>query len=968
MDNKAKKAIILIIAMLAIAGFRTPVLAASPTFRLMTQSDSADFIGRGESWDCSNGPTYQVSVAEASSSLVRFHITGPGTFSLDLGFASPSDQNLIPGLYSRAMRLPFRGTASGLDINGNGRGCNSLTGAFYVHEYVFANGTVQKAAIDFVQICDTASDDINQDSPRLVGSWRYNSTVPNSCTTANCTAALANLHATSGGSNTTNSSGVVTSTITVSELPKADAYKAIVKIKTFALNEDYYLEDVSEGSGVIISSQGLVLTNYHVVLPKDDNDNPFPDTAYNICLVSDPNQPPDCSYVAKLVAANEDTDVALLQIENVAGLNTTNNFSFLTINTQNNWPIGSEVIALGFPETGRDTITMTKGILSGQLEEAGITWLKTDAAMAFGSSGGAAIDENGQLIGLTSEASVDAVGTLGYIIDIRSVAPWIYANKNNSPKASALTDRMISLIQKDKALAKTNKFESNNPPFSITKPNNWQFTYGGENSLVIDEKTNKVGGMVTIEFSPVPYAMDINNADTLFRHFYYGEILQSMLVSSKSEDAVIGGRPAKKFTLTVEDASISFYLIPVGSYVFRVGYDYGQNNQDKATVDNIIKSLVIDTPAPRPEVTEYANDDLKIYLRGGDGWVFEKKNSSKEPLFIGYKLNKKTLAGLQIETSDGTDKNLSNEEYAQYLKNVTTQGNIILQLVNLKVEFLKSDPQFVLNSELKNVIMIETVNKSAADDQASSYERTYYIRRGDKVIVVSLVYYGSDKNEYNAVASKFNKMLSSLSFQGLAASSTSVAPSPSGDNSVAVGNNSALLKKLKGQIILKVEDAGQAYYINPRTLTMHYLGRPDDAFKVMVSQGVGIKNADLAKIPVALQYLSGPDTDQDGLPDDFEAAIGTDKTKKDTDGDGHDDKSELANNYDPLGPGKIAIDTKFANSHKGQIFIEVEHKGESWYVNPSDGRRYFLGRPADAFNIMRRLGLGIANKDFASLQ
>mgnify|MGYP003463744329 CR=1 FL=1 len=97
-------------------------------------------------------------------------------------------------------------------------------------------------------------------------------------------------------------------------------------------------------------------------------------------------------------------------------------------------------------------------------------------------------------------------------------------------------------------------------------------------------------------------------------------------------------------------------------------------------------------------------------------------------------------------------------------------------------------------------------------------------------------------------------------------------------------------------------------------------------------------------------------------------SIGTDKTKKDTDGDGHDDKSELANNYDPLGPGKIAIDTKFANSHKGQIFIEVEHKGESWYVNPSDGRRYFLGRPADAFNIMRRLGLGIANKDFASLQ
>jgi len=323
---------------------------------------------------------------------------------------------------------------------------------------------------------------------------------------------------------------------------------------------------------------------------------------------------------------------------------------------------------------------------------------------------------------------VDTVGTLGYIIDIRSVAPWINANKNNSPKASALIDRMISLIQKNKALAKTNKFENNNPPFSITKPNNWQFTYNGENSLAIDEKTNEAGGMVTIEFSPVPYAMDINNVDALFRHFYFGNILQSMLVFSKSEDAVIGGRPAKKFTLTVEDASMSFYLIPVGSYVFQLGYDYGQNNQDKVTVDNIIKSLVLGTPAPLPELTEYANDDLKIYLRGGDGWVFQKKNNPEKPLSIGYKLNKKTLANLSITANNEAIKNLSNEEYAQYLKNVIIQGNVILQLINLKVDFLKSNPQFVLNNELKKVIMTETVTKLASDDQVLSYERTYSIR------------------------------------------------------------------------------------------------------------------------------------------------------------------------------------------------------------------------------------------------
>lgn len=54
-------------------------------------------------------------------------------------------------------------------------------------------------------------------------------------------------------------------------------------------------------------------------------------------------------------------------------------------------------------------------------------------------------------------------------------------------------------------------------------------------------------------------------------------------------------------------------------------------------------------------------------------------------------------------------------------------------------------------------------------------------------------------------------------------------------------------------------------------------------------------------------------------------------------------------------------------SLKGRILIQTEGKGEAWYVNPSDGKKYYLGRPADAFNLMRRFGLGISNKDFNAL-
>jgi putative endopeptidase len=52
---------------------------------------------------------------------------------------------------------------------------------------------------------------------------------------------------------------------------------------------------------------------------------------------------------------------------------------------------------------------------------------------------------------------------------------------------------------------------------------------------------------------------------------------------------------------------------------------------------------------------------------------------------------------------------------------------------------------------------------------------------------------------------------------------------------------------------------------------------------------------------------------------------------------------------------------------KGRILIQTESHGEAWYVNPENNKRYYLGLPNDAFNIMSRLGLGISNKDFNAL-
>ncbi len=64
--------------------------------------------------------------------------------------------------------------------------------------------------------------------------------------------------------------------------------------------------------------------------------------------------------------------------------------------------------------------------------------------------------------------------------------------------------------------------------------------------------------------------------------------------------------------------------------------------------------------------------------------------------------------------------------------------------------------------------------------------------------------------------------------------------------------------------------------------------------------------------------------------------------KKDTDGDGFDDKTEVTYGFSPVRPmGNLVIDENFVNTNKGKIFLQVQNHGEAWYVNPTDGKSIF---------------------------
>lgn len=124
----------------------------------------------------------------------------------------------------------------------------------------------------------------------------------------------------------------------------------------------------------------------------------------------------------------------------------------------------------------------------------------------------------------------------------------------------------------------------------------------------------------------------------------------------------------------------------------------------------------------------------------------------------------------------------------------------------------------------------------------------------------------------------------------------------------SISEAKALRESVKGRILLAVQANGEAWYVNPDNQEKYYLGRPDEALVLMQRLGLGVSNRDF---------------------DSFRGKA----------------------------PAKLA----------GKIIIKVQDNGRAYYVDPVSLRLHYLGRPADAFLLMRNLGLGISDDDLRQI-
>lgn len=168
------------------------------------------------------------------------------------------------------------------------------------------------------------------------------------------------------------------------------------------------------GSGTIIHPSGIILTNCHVANPRAMGMPAPPADRLAIAITERSDQPPVLSYFAQVVVQAPEVDLAVLKI--VAGMDgrpvSNLNLPYVPLGDSDTLELGDSIAIFGYPGIGGETVTFTSGSVSGFTRQPGLNvaraWIKTDATIAGGNSGGTAVNAEGELIGVPTQAAAGA--------------------------------------------------------------------------------------------------------------------------------------------------------------------------------------------------------------------------------------------------------------------------------------------------------------------------------------------------------------------------------------------------------------------------------------------------------------------------------------------------------------------------------------------------------------------------------
>ncbi len=197
----------------------------------------------------------------------------------------------------------------------------------------------------------------------------------------------------------------------ISDSGVGGAMKAVVQIVALKKGMMGGMTSAWTGSGTIVHPQGIILTNCHVANPNAMGMSSPKADRLAIAITERSDRAPAISYFADLVNYEPSLDLAILRIiADAKGRKIGNlNLPCVPLGDSDHLDLGHKLAILGYPGIGGETITFTSGNVSGFTSESGVrdrrAWIKTDATISGGNSGGSAVNDSGQLVGIPTQAA-----------------------------------------------------------------------------------------------------------------------------------------------------------------------------------------------------------------------------------------------------------------------------------------------------------------------------------------------------------------------------------------------------------------------------------------------------------------------------------------------------------------------------------------------------------------------------------
>ncbi len=214
------------------------------------------------------------------------------------------------------------------------------------------------------------------------------------------------------------SGATVTSLVGSTTSPRQAVSPSEVDLESLAISSvvsiDIYSDGelCSGGSGSAVLDGNYVLTNLHVV-QDDDEYECFVDEIV-VRYLDQVDRAPVPGFTAEVIYSDDAADLALLRLDRKPNIGKV----LVPVQIQTSAVVNEDLFIVGFPSIGGDSVTFSRGIVSGFIQESGIRWIKTDAQVSGGNSGGPAFNSRGELVGVPTRASASSSGE---VVDCRIV-------------------------------------------------------------------------------------------------------------------------------------------------------------------------------------------------------------------------------------------------------------------------------------------------------------------------------------------------------------------------------------------------------------------------------------------------------------------------------------------------------------------------------------------------------------------